>query len=80
VRYGVGIAANPAGAVTLKRGNSQWLACGLPPPAVRGSPGRAANVIERSAAPRFVVFGAAGELKNHELSRRRWRDASAADL
>jgi len=29
---------------------------------------RAGIVIERSAANRFVVFGAAGALKNHELS------------
>jgi hypothetical protein len=36
--------------------------------------------IARSAANRVVVFGAAGALKNHEPSRWRRRDASAADL
>jgi hypothetical protein len=35
---------------------------------VQGSPGRARIVIERSAANRFTVFGAADALKNHELS------------
>ena len=66
----VGIAANPAGAMTFKRrGTQKGLAVGW-----RNSLrckvrlARQGIVIKRSAADRFGVFGAAGALKNHELS------------